>query len=368
MLEIHSGTGRITRTLEVGSDVTDLAIHHKEGKLYLPNWKVGELLAVDMETFGIVGSHRFSPFKGVGYSRSDVYKVSAGRKGRLILEAADQWIDMSIFDTEAGKVVDKTNVRQGGGAFPAPGRYYFHGDSNISNAALHKYDTVGDVFKEVATARSKARGHHGSRTVLASGDGTKVFWNGSMFDANLEDSWPIGEEIVAVSPDGKLAFGVKNIYDVEGRREIFSMPTNPKPCAYNPVTKTLVAQDGEKIGFYPIPDPADVKAPTLELLAIETLPIQPPAPPAPDFIISNGNTKGFIAVYWAHSKGAERYILERKVQEQGSWRRIVAIPALLNHHQDRQAKAGKAYACRVKAVNEGGESAYSEPTVSERKE
>lgn len=535
LLEINSATGKINRVLPVGSEVSDLAIHHKEGRIYLPNWKKGELLEVDMETFEIARSHWFSPFKGVGYSRSDVYKVSAGRTGRLVLEAADQWVDMCIFDTRKEKIVGKTSVRQGGGVFPAPGRYYYHGDSNISNAALHKYDTVGDVFKKVASARSKASGYHGARTVVASRDGSKIFWNGSMFDSSLKDIWPIGDEIHSVSPDGQLAFGTKQVYDTIKREPVLAMPTKPRPCTYNPVTQKLVVQEGGKVGFYKIELPIHLVAPTLRMeskdhqsislawedqtlesghtlqhrkagdkdwsdlaklkanvttytakrlapgskhefrikvatrkvssgwgdtLQVQTRPppprapvlsgsyiagkgmqvgwkpvphakgylleraqglrgkfeflakpaqgstsfldpnvalgelytyrlkafnasgesnwgtgrrshvpkAPPPKPEPPEFIISNGNSGKSIKVYWANCKDVEKYILERREGETGEWKALATVPAKLNYHNDHSATPGTAYAYRIKAVGKAGESAYSEETVSTRKE
>ena len=255
LLEINTKTGKTQRSLEVGSSVSDLTIHHEEGRIYIPNWKQGELLAVDMKKFKIVQSYRFSPFKGVGYSRSDVYKVSAGRMGRLVIEAADQWVDMCLLDTETGNVLSKINVRQGDGVFPNPGRYYYHGDSNISNASLHKYDTVGDVFKKLKSARSPGGRHSGARTVIASKDGSKIFWNGSMFDPNLNVLWSIGDEIQSVSPDGNWAFGTKKIYNLKTRKVLRAMPPKSHPNVFNPITMKLVVQEGERIGFIDLPSP-----------------------------------------------------------------------------------------------------------------
>ena len=94
---------------------------------------------------------------------------------------------------------------EGGGAFDPNGRYYFHGDNNSSGAEIHKYDNVGDAFTELAHIRVSSWSYYGSRTVVVSQNGSRVFWNGSMFDANLVEQWSMADEVYSCSADGRYA-------------------------------------------------------------------------------------------------------------------------------------------------------------------
>ncbi len=72
--------------------------------------------------------------------------------------------------------LDKAYLREGGGEFDPTGRYYYHGENNSSGAAILKFDTSGDVFTELASIRpEKMSSYYGSRTVVVSEDGSKVF-------------------------------------------------------------------------------------------------------------------------------------------------------------------------------------------------
>ena len=59
-------------------------------------------------------------------------------------------------------------------------RYYYHGDDDDSGAAIRKLDTAGDVFFEMASVRVSSANYYGSRAVVVSDDGNKVFWNSSV--------------------------------------------------------------------------------------------------------------------------------------------------------------------------------------------
>ncbi len=265
LLEISTATESIERVVPVGSSVTDMAVHHGDNRIYVTNWRSGSLLAIDLSTFGQVRSYGFAPFGGTGYSQGDVYRVSAGAPRRLVVEEEDQWIEISIYDTVVGTVLNKAFMREGGGGFDPTGRYYYHGDNNISDASIHKFDVTGDQFFEMAKVRSSAASYYGSRTVIVSENGNRVFWNGSVFDANLVEVWPIGDEIYAASFDGRLAFGNSKIYDVNSRQAVLGMPVDTKVSAFNSTSRKLVVQAGNALAFYNITDPVSLPAPVLSL-------------------------------------------------------------------------------------------------------
>ena len=263
LLEIDTVTETIERVMPVGASVTDLAIHNGDNRLYVPNWLTGSLLAIDKTTFEHVRSYAFAPFGGTGYGEGDVYRVSAGAPGRVVVEAEDQWIDITIFNTATGTALGRAFVREGGGGFDPTGRYYYHGDNNSSGAEIHKYDVTGDAFSELAHIRVQSVSYYGSRTVVVSEDGSRIFWNGSVFNANLVEEWTIADEIFSASSNGKYAFSRTKVYDIDQKRAVLGMPVVTSVSAFNSTTHKLVVQVGNVVRFFPITDPLTLLAPVL---------------------------------------------------------------------------------------------------------
>lgn len=223
----------------------------------------GALLAIDKTSFQQVRSYTFAPFAGVGYGQNDVYRVAAGAPGRLVVEEEDQWIDISIFDTTAGTKLANAFTREGGGALGGNGRYYYHGDDNISDASIHKYDLLGDTFTALASTRVSSVNYYGSRTVVVSEDSSRVFWNGSMFDASLLEQWTIADEIFATSADGRYAFSQTKVYDTVQKSAVLGMPVTTAVSAFNSTSHKLVVQAGNGLGFFEITSPLSLPAPAL---------------------------------------------------------------------------------------------------------
>ena len=264
LLEIDTATESIERVVSVGASVTDLAIHRGDQRIYVPNWQTGSLLAIDLNTFQLVQSYSFAPSSSGG---GDVYRVAAGGPGRVVVEEEDQWIDISLFDTGAGTKLANAFVREGGGAFGGDGRYYYHGDNNSSGAEIHKFDVLGDQFNELAHVRVASVNYYGSRTVVVSEDGSRVFWNGSVFDANLVEQWTIGDEIFATSADGRYAFSQSKVYDTVQRVAVLGMPGSTAVSAFNSISRKLVVQVGAGLGFFEITNPLSLPAPILSVAA-----------------------------------------------------------------------------------------------------
>ena len=260
LLEIDSQNQVINRVVPVGTGVTDLAIHHGDNRIYVTNWLIGNLLAVDLDTFTVAQTYGVPPFAGVGYSTSDVYRISPGGPGRLVVEAEDQWINVSIFDTTTGTVLATTGEREGGGTFDPTGRYYYHGDDNDSNAALHKYDTAGDKFTALGSTDQGIAGYYGGRTVVVSEDGHRIFWDGAVYDENLNligstidttaDYFDPTYTTNCATPNGRFAFGSDIIYDTVENQVAYAMPVNTTISTYNSSSNTLVLQNGSALGFY----------------------------------------------------------------------------------------------------------------------
>jgi hypothetical protein len=242
-------------------------VHEADNRVYVTNWAGGALLAFDIDTLERVRTYPF-PAASLGYVSGDVYKVAAGGMGRVIVEGEDQWVDMSVYDTVNAEVLVKTNVREGGGSYSPDGRYYYHGDNNSSGCQLTKYDTVADKLTSVKSVSAPTGSHsyYGSRTVVVSADGKRIFWNGVAFDSGLEVVWAFGQVVYATSADGRYAFSDTKIYDIDERQVIFGMPGATTVSGFNAATARLVVQKGDGIGFYTLDATIPLVAPVLSVV------------------------------------------------------------------------------------------------------
>ncbi len=266
LLEIDSSAEKIQRVIPVGSSVTDFTIHYADNLIYVTNWKSGNLLVIDKTTLEHLKSIAFQPAGATGYSSGDVYRVAAGASQRLVVEEEDQWIDISLFNSNTETTLDNAFVREGGGAFGSAGRYYYHGENNSSGASIIKFDTSGDTFTQLANVRpAEITSYYGSRTVVVSEDGSRIFWAGVALDQNLATDWGIGETVYSTSTDGRYAFSQTAIYDVNLRRQVLAMPISTSVSGYNSTSEKLIAQVGDALGFYPLSTPISIPAPVLSI-------------------------------------------------------------------------------------------------------
>jgi hypothetical protein len=263
LLEIDSTTEAILRVRQVGTSVTDLAIHNGDNRIYIPNWMPGSLLALNKTTLALERTFAFTPFGGTGYGANDVYRVSAGAAGRIVVEEEDQWVDLSIFNTSTGAELGTIGLREGGGGFDPTGRYYYHGENNSSGAEIYKLDVTGDVFTSLANIRVSSYSYYGSRVVVVSENGNGVFWNGSYFNSDLVEQWTMSKETYSTTPDARLAFGETEIFDTVSRLQVLAMPLTTRVSTYNSATKKLVVQNGAKLRFYTVQLPLSLPTPVL---------------------------------------------------------------------------------------------------------
>ncbi|MEW6302819.1 MAG: hypothetical protein AB1705_05065 [Verrucomicrobiota bacterium] len=250
LIELNTLTESIRRVTKVGSYASDLAIHKGENRIYVPNSTTGRLLAVDFDAFEVIRNSTFSSRAGNGH------RVAPGNAGRLIWEAGEGWSDLNILDTFAGTNVASfgfSSTRlfyKGGGAASPDKRYYYHGDTGTFNNALHKYDLQGDTITEVKSSSGGGIKIYGSDVVVVPENGNRVFWNGRVFDLDLELEWTFQEEIFAATPDGRYAFGSTSIYDMDQKALIGTVSPPSSIKAYNAFTGKLVSQVTNGVSFY----------------------------------------------------------------------------------------------------------------------
>ncbi len=215
VLFLNTDTGVVEKVLPIGSNATDLAVHPREDRLYVSNWQRAQTRVVDLVT------RTELPPLALG---TDVYKINAGLAGRIVVEQEDQWIYMSLINTANGATVATGFVREGDGEADPTGRYYYHVGNNSSGEGITKYDTGNNSFVSVASA-GKHNGY-GSRNLVMSLDGSRLFWTAAMYDANLYDYGVIGPEIYSCSVNGAIAFGATQAYDTATKQLIYNLPVS----------------------------------------------------------------------------------------------------------------------------------------------
>jgi alpha-tubulin suppressor-like RCC1 family protein len=239
LVVLDTRTNAVARVVPVGRSVTDFAIHYPENRIYLTNWKSGVLRALDRTSLSEVQTYQFTPAGVVGYASGDAFAVAAGRSGRIMVEDFDQWIDVKLYDTASGASLASGGYRQGGGVFEPTGRYYFHGEDNSSGAALQKLDTNGDKVASVTSKRVETYSYYGSRLVAICGDGSRVFWNGGVFDQNLNVLMQLSEEVVAATYHGEVLFTNTKAVNGSNSQILATLPVDTKIQAVSADQKKL---------------------------------------------------------------------------------------------------------------------------------
>ncbi|MBX3746310.1 MAG: immunoglobulin domain-containing protein [Verrucomicrobiae bacterium] len=212
LVVIDTVSERIERVVPAGANPTDLSIGYAENRLYVADWQRDGVRVFDLETWAELASLPLGP---------DVYRVNAGPAGRLVVEGHDQWVRMRLVDTAGGHVLGDIMVREGDGEYSPDLKFYYHGDNNSSGATIRKFRIEGDAFEPVATSINIG---FGSRNLVMSEYGSRIFWVGGMFDAELAYLGAIGGEVYAATADGGYAFGSNQVWDTEGRSVAYRLP------------------------------------------------------------------------------------------------------------------------------------------------
>jgi len=340
LLEIDSAAEKVQRVIPVGSSVTDFTINYADNLVYVTNWKSGNLLAIDKSTFEHTKSMVFQPAaSGTCCWNGDVYRVAAGVSQRLVVEEKDQWIDISIYDTNTEATLATAFVREGGGAFGPAGRYYYHGENNSSGASIVKFDTIGDTFTQVNSVRPpEISSYYGSRTVVVSEDGSRIFWAGVALDQNLTTEWGIGDIIYSTSTDGRYAFAGSAIYDVNLRRQVLTMPTGTTVSGYNSTSNKLIVQVGGELKFYPFTTPLSLPAPT---------------------ITASNPTYNSVDLGWTDDSLEMQFLLQQRVAGTSTWTDIGTTAANVTSWTATNLQDGPTYEFRVRASSPDYSSPWS---------
>jgi DNA-binding beta-propeller fold protein YncE len=209
---VNTHTEEVEKVIGIGKNPTDMALSAPDGRLYVTNWGQPLTRVVDLDT-----QREVAPLT-LG---TDVYRINAGRPGRIYTEGLDQWVDLRTINANTGAVLATASVREGDGESSPTGAFYYHCDNNISNASIHRYNTAGDIPIEMNHGTEHP---YGSRRLVLSGDGTRLFWQSYMYDAALNQLRDFGETIYATNVHGTYAFGPQHVFDAQTGLVVYTLP------------------------------------------------------------------------------------------------------------------------------------------------
>ena len=213
VLFLNTDTGNVEKVFPIGRNPTDMSINRFEDRLYVSNWKYNQTPVLDLKDKAEL------PSLSLG---TDVYRLSGSFAGQLVTESEFEWITASLINTTNGSVIATAGLYEGGGQCDPSGQYYYHVEDNLDAAGITKF-AIGDAgFVAVTSA-----GQHfqaGSRNLVMSLDGSRLFWTGAMYDSNLQDFGVIGAEVYSSSTNGAVAFSYVQAIDTAAKLPIYNLP------------------------------------------------------------------------------------------------------------------------------------------------
>jgi len=240
LMFINTTNGTLTKTLSIGSNPTDLTINAAEGKLYIASWGESATYVVNLNNQTLL------PSLNLG---TDVSRVKSVKAGKIFTEGQSSPPNYIYYfnfaDTIGGTNIYPPNTYafasgyEGEGEIDPTGSYYYHCTHGGTPIFLNKYAIKDDTLSQVASVYHQS---NGARNLVLSHDGTKVFWNGDVFDSNLNDLGIIGAEVYACSSNGVVAFGSSQVFDAITLLPMYNLPV--------PASVMIVDGYGQRLWYF----------------------------------------------------------------------------------------------------------------------
>lgn len=217
LLFVQADTAVVERALPIGSNVPDMTVHRAEGKLYVASGTQPAIRVVDLSTQTEVPG---LPFPAI------LRRINAGPSGQIYVEGPlPDYYDpdagyLQVIDTSTGDKGPFQFIHNGDGETDAAGHYYYRCDGGWFGTALYRLELVG-----LPPYPGQAIEHpDGPLRIVLSRDGSRLFWQGYVYDADLHELGSLGEEIYATTTGGELAISETAIYRVSSRTRVRDLP------------------------------------------------------------------------------------------------------------------------------------------------
>ncbi|RYD28867.1 MAG: hypothetical protein EOP87_19110, partial [Verrucomicrobiaceae bacterium] len=222
-------------------------------------------------------------------------------------------------------------IREGDGETDPTGKFYYHSDNNSSGAVVSKYDISGDSFVKVASGPQIG---YGSRNLILSGDGSRLFWLGRVLDADLKPLAQMPAEVHATTRTGALAIGAGEVWWSDSGSSVAKLPFESKVV-------TVSAGDANLVRFQ-----ASTK--TLHSTALDSI-TDPMNPfPRPGQMVDGSLAR----LSWSHVPGAVSYRVFIAADAAALQAMVAPVATVTTNYYDLPSPLafGKFYSWRVDVV------------------
>jgi len=216
LMFINTTNGTLTKTLSIGSNPTKLTINVAENKLYVLDHSNNAIYRVDLSAQALLPSFSFSP---------SLSTISGLNPGRFLVEGQGY----CYFRNTATGIPVTTNwiAFDGDGAVDASGSYYYLGDVGSWPPAVLRWQIQGDYLAAGAPSLVQQLQYvnaYGSYNLLLSHDNTRLFYNGNVYDTNLNNLAWLGAEVFACSSSGAVVFTSTQVFDGTSWLPMYALP------------------------------------------------------------------------------------------------------------------------------------------------
>ena len=212
---LNTDTGMMEKILPIGTNPTDMTLNAAEDRLYVSNWQYSQTHVVSLAT-----QSELVPLS-LG---TNVYRIDAGVAGRVVVQGASPngVIPVNLINTATGAKVASATLSTGYGECDPSGQYYYYGMDNPHD--FYKYYVGGGSFVQVANILGN---NFVASDIIASPDGSRVFFCGRVYDTNLvELGSGFGEPIYACSTNGVVAFSSQHAFGTPELKTIHNLPVS----------------------------------------------------------------------------------------------------------------------------------------------
>jgi hypothetical protein len=210
VVEIDPDTGAALRQVLVGAGPTDLEIDPTGTFLYAGHSGTQGLAQIDAESLTF---KRFIPTRYVDF---DVAPLGVDR---IAVIDAWEWTTPSLIDVGTGTVLDSQfdGPYEGQLAATTDGKSLFVADNpGVTSPVIVRYDVSSGKLQQASKSSSALAAGASVRTLLATSDGTSVFYAGQCLNGTdlTQVRYAQPDRILSIAPNGVLAASSSKVYRV----------------------------------------------------------------------------------------------------------------------------------------------------------
>ncbi len=256
VLEIDAVSARTLRSSPLGITApTDSALDAETGRLFVANAGSAPTLVVDVDAW-----QPLAPL-----DLGDVYRIQVASGARLVTLGSTTGSNVMLWNATTGeKLATILASNNGDIKTDQSGEILYLAGNGSSGSNLKKYNIKANAFELLINGPQIS---YGSRNLVLSPDGFRVFWLARVMDPglNILAQIPSSAEIHATNQSGDLAVTDSKVFWSDGAAEVATLPFTSTIAAisandsylvrYNATTRTLHSTPLATIADLPGPKP-----------------------------------------------------------------------------------------------------------------